>query len=62
MFGRSGTVKRGKWVEFINPVRRKEDVRFNGQMDGVYPHVGCGNPFKYRQEQNTAKRRLMIVT
>lgn len=55
-------MNRGKWVEFMDPVRRKEDLRFNGQMDGLYSHLGCENASECRQEQNTAKRRPMTVT
>ena len=44
------------------PVRKKEDLRFNGQMDGVYYHLGCENTSKCRQEPNMAKKRPMTVT
>ena len=48
----SGIVKKRKWIEFIDSVGRKGDFRFNGQMNGVFSHLGHENPFKYKQEQN----------
>ena len=49
-------MKRGKWVEFMDPVGRKEDFRFKGQMGWVCSHLGRGNPFKYKQEQNNCSK------
>lgn len=45
----------------MDPVGRTEDLMFNGLKDEVYSHLGCGSPSKYRQEQNTAKRRPTIA-
>ena len=45
-------MNRGKWIEFMDSVRRKVDFRFNGQMNGVFSHLGHENPFRYKEEQN----------